>query len=145
MAAKPGVSTQIKILWVGHWIDGVGATVGEEQEQVNASMSLYGNRTKHMTPGTEAFSMELKDLLETFKLSETDLPGIKDRLKKKAASSARKNDDGPGPPCYLNDLEAQYSEMQILKKRREKTATTAKERSKMNRVIGATKKKAQVK
>ncbi|EFX63057.1 hypothetical protein DAPPUDRAFT_269147 [Daphnia pulex] len=146
------------ILWVGHWIDGVGATVGEEQEQVNASMSLYGNRTKHMTPGNrndtlsagmmylnserfdrmpkflasrllksrilaEAFSMELKDLLETFKLSETDLPGIKDRLKKKAASSARKNDDGPGPPCYLmNDLEAQYSEMQILKKRREKTA-----------------------
>jgi hypothetical protein len=69
--------------------------------------------------------MELKDLLETFKLSETDLPGIKDRLKKKAASSARKNDDGPGPPCYLmNDLEAQYSEMHILKKRREKTAST---------------------
>jgi hypothetical protein len=69
--------------------------------------------------------MELKDLLETFKLSETDLPGIKDRLKKKAASSARKNDDGPGPPCYLmNDLEAQYSEMQILKKSREKTAST---------------------
>ena len=69
--------------------------------------------------------MELKDLLETFKLSETDLPGIKDRLKKKAASSARKNDDGPGPSCYLmNDLEAQYSEMHILKKRREKTAST---------------------
>jgi hypothetical protein len=65
--------------------------------------------------------MELKDLLETFQLSETDLPGIKDRLKKKAASSARKNDDGPGPPCYLmNDLEAQYSEMHILKKRRKK-------------------------
>ena len=69
--------------------------------------------------------MELKDLLETFKLFETDLPGIKDRLKKKAASSARKNDDGPGPPCYLmNDLEAKYSKMQILKKRREKTVST---------------------
>ena len=39
--------------------------------------------------------MELKDLIQTFKLSETDLLGIKDRLKKKAASSARKNDDGP--------------------------------------------------
>ena len=42
------ISTQI--LYVGHWKKGVGATVGEEQEQVNASMSLYGNKTKHMTP-----------------------------------------------------------------------------------------------
>jgi len=38
---------------VGHWIKGVGATVGEELEQVNASMSLYGNRTKHMTRGSK--------------------------------------------------------------------------------------------
>ena len=42
------ISTQI--LYVCHWKKGVGATVGEEQEQVNASMSLYGNKTKHMTP-----------------------------------------------------------------------------------------------
>ncbi|XP_045026505.1 uncharacterized protein LOC123470365 isoform X1 [Daphnia magna] len=34
---------------VGHYQEGVGATVGEEMEQVNGSISLYGNKTKHMT------------------------------------------------------------------------------------------------
>ena len=35
--------------WVGHYLEGVGATVGEEQEQVNASLALYRNKTVHMT------------------------------------------------------------------------------------------------
>jgi len=30
-------------------LEGVGATVGEEQEQVNASLALYRNKTVHMT------------------------------------------------------------------------------------------------
>lgn len=63
-------------------------------------------------------------MLKAMKRSETDLPNILNRLKKKAKDSAKKNDDGPGPPCYImNDLEATYSEMQILIKRREKTAS----------------------
>lgn len=63
-------------------------------------------------------------MLKTMKRDEADLPNIKNRLKKKATNSAQKNDDGPGPPCYLmNDLEATYSEMQILKKKRETSAS----------------------
>lgn len=39
----------LQIRNVGHYQEGVGATVGEEMEQVNGSISLYGNKTKHMT------------------------------------------------------------------------------------------------
>ena len=56
------------------------------------------------------------------KLTEFYLPDNK--LKKKAATCSAKNDDGPGPPCSLiNDLEGTYAEMQILKKKRERTAS----------------------
>nr|CAH0103776.1 unnamed protein product [Daphnia galeata] len=43
----------------------------------------------------EAFLMELKDLLETFKLSEIDLPGIKDQLKKKLQAVQGKTTTDP--------------------------------------------------
>ena len=34
---------------IGHARKGVGATIGEEMEQVNATISRYGNKVKHMT------------------------------------------------------------------------------------------------
>ena len=72
----------------------------------------------------EEFDFELRELLIKRKLTEFDLPDILNKLKKKAATCSAKNDDGPGPPCSLmNDLEGTYAEMQILKKKRERTAS----------------------
>lgn len=58
------------------------------------------------------------------RLTESDLPNILKKLKKKATTCSEKNDDGPGPPCSLmSDLEGTYAEIQILKKKREKSAS----------------------
>jgi len=40
---------KFQIWHVGHYKEGLGGTVGEEREQVNADFSLYGNKTKHVT------------------------------------------------------------------------------------------------
>ncbi|KAK4030640.1 hypothetical protein OUZ56_023913 [Daphnia magna] len=37
------------ILWVSHWQEGAAATLGEEMEQVNSTMSRHGGRSRHMT------------------------------------------------------------------------------------------------
>jgi hypothetical protein len=34
---------------IGYAREGVGETIGEEMEQVNATVSRYGNKVKHMT------------------------------------------------------------------------------------------------
>jgi hypothetical protein len=34
---------------IGHAREGVGATIGEEMEQGNGTVSRYGNKVKHMT------------------------------------------------------------------------------------------------
>ncbi|KZS03165.1 Uncharacterized protein APZ42_034181 [Daphnia magna] len=39
----------IQILWVSHWQEGAAATLGEEMEQVNSTMSRHGGRSRHMT------------------------------------------------------------------------------------------------
>ena len=36
-------------MWFGHWRKGAAATLGEEHEQVFATVSKYGSVTRHMT------------------------------------------------------------------------------------------------
>ena len=45
----------LQILNAGHWQANVGATVGEENEQVNAQITPYSSTTQHMTPESILF------------------------------------------------------------------------------------------
>jgi hypothetical protein len=60
----------------------------------------------------------------TKEINRENLPCIQETLKQRARKCSQQRNYGKGQQCSLkNDLEGTYAEIQILKKKKEKTAS----------------------
>jgi hypothetical protein len=63
-------------------------------------------------------------LLLTKEINRENVPCIQETLKQRARKCSQQRNYGKGQQCSLkNDLEGTYAEIQILKKKKEKTAS----------------------
>ncbi len=72
----------------------------------------------------ELFSDELNELLLTKEINRENLPCIHETLRQRARKCSQQRNYGKRQQCSLmNDLEGNHAEIQMLKKKKEKTAS----------------------